>query len=122
MAYAIHIERRAADGRRLPIQLSEWHAAVMRTDGVRLVEGSFQATNPKTHEVITLRNDGGDTEVFSATDARWEPGFSWSPSGRISFRAPRDFSQPTSAMRRLALQLARGLDALLVGDEGEVYD
>jgi len=101
---------------------SEWHAAVMRTDGVRLVEGSFQATNPKTHEVITLPIDGGDTEVFSATDARWEPGFSWSPSGRISFRAPRDFSQPTSAMRRLALQLARGLDALLVGDEGEVYD
>jgi len=122
MAYSIHIERRTPDGQRSPIELSEWRAVVARTDGVRLVEGNFQATNPRTYEIITLRNDGGDAEIFSATDARWQPGFSWSRSGRISFPAPRDFEEPTSAVRRLALELARDLDARLVGDEGEVYD
>ena len=122
MAYAIHIERRAPDGRLLPIELSECCAVVTRTDGVRLLEGNFQATNPNTQEVITLTNAGGDAEVFSATDARWQPGLRWSSSGRISFRAPRDFAEPTSAMRRLALELARRLNARLFGDEGEVYD
>ena len=122
MAYAIHIKRRAPDAQSLPLELSEWRAAVARTDGVRMAEGDHRITNPKTGEIIQLRNNGGDAEVFFAGDASWRRVFRWSPPDRISFVAPRDFETPTSAIRRLALQLARDLDAVLVGDEGEIYD
>jgi hypothetical protein len=122
MAYAIHIERRAPDAQRLPVVLSEWRAAVERTDGVRMAEGDHRITNPKTGEIIKLRNDGGDAEVFFTVEASWRRVFYWSPPGRISFRAPRDFLEPTSVIRRLALKLARDLDAVLVGDEREMYD
>jgi hypothetical protein len=121
MAYAIHIERRAHDAEHMLLELSEWRAAVERTDGVRMAEGDFLITNPKTGEVIRLRNEGGDAEVLTG-DGSWRRAFRWSPSGRISFAAPRDFETPTSAIRRLALKLARELDAVLVGDEGEIYD
>ncbi|MGA2292153.1 hypothetical protein, partial [Bradyrhizobium sp.] len=121
MAYEIHIERRAADAQCLPIVLLEWRAAVARIDGVRLAEGDFQIANPKTGEVIRLRNAGGDAEVYFSEDAAWRRVFVWSPSGRISFRAPRDFDLPASVIGRLALELARELDALLVGDAGEIY-
>ena len=122
MAYEIHIERRGANAQRLPIALSEWRAVVERTDDVRMAEGDFQTTNPKTGEVIGIRNSGGDAEMFFSDKAAWLRAFRWSPSGRISFRAPRDFEVPTSAIRQAAIVLARGPGALHVGDEGEIYD
>ena len=122
MAYEIHIERRGANAQRLPIALSEWRAVVERTDDVRMAEGDFQTINPKTGEDIRFRNGGGDAEVFSPDNGEWLRAFCWLPSGRISFRAPRDFEAPTSAIRQAAAVLARGLDALVVGDEGEIYN
>jgi hypothetical protein len=122
MAYEIHIERRAPDARHLPIDLLEWRAVVAKAAGVRMAEGDFEISNPATGEVIRLRNSGGDAEVFFPGDALWRRVFRWSSPGRISFRAPRDFGAPASIIGRLALELARDLDALVVGDEGEIYD
>jgi hypothetical protein len=122
MAYEIHIARRAPEGQILPIALSEWRAAVQQTQNVRMAEGDFEITNPKTGEIIRLRNAGGDAEAFFSAKAEWLRVFCWSPSGRISFRAPRDFDLPASGIRRLAAELAHALGASLVGDEGEIYD
>jgi hypothetical protein len=122
MAYEIHITRRASDAQILPIGLSEWRTAAQQAPGIRMAEGNTEITNPKTGEIITLRNAGGDTEVLFSADATWRRVFYWSPSGRVSFRAPRDFDLPTSAIRRLAAKLARVLGGSLVGDGGKIYD
>jgi hypothetical protein len=122
MAYAIHIRRRDPNGQILPIAISEWRAAVQQTENVRIAEGDFRTGNPKTGEIIALRNTGGDAEVFFPAEAEWRRLFRWSPSGQVSFGAPRDFDLPTSDVRRLASKLAHALGASLVGDEGEVYE
>jgi hypothetical protein len=122
MAYEIHIARRHLDGQILPIALSEWRAAVQHTPGVRMAKGDYEITNPKTREIIGLRNAGGDAEAFFSAKAEWLRVFRWSPSGRVSFRPPGDFDLPTSSIRHLAAELARALGASLIGDEGEVYD
>jgi hypothetical protein len=122
MAYEIHIARRNSDAQILPIALSEWRIVVQQTQNVRMAEGDLEIINPKTGEIIRLRNAGGDAEAFFAAKAEWLRVFRWSPSGRISFRAPSDFDLPTSGTRRLAAELAHALGASLIGDEGEVYD
>jgi hypothetical protein len=122
VAYGIHIKRCASDGEILPIALSEWQAAVRQTPNVRMAEGDFELTNPKTGEIIRLRNDGGDAEVFFPANAAWLRVFRWSPDGRVSFNARGDFDLPTSPIRRLAAELARVLGGSLIGDEGEKYD
>jgi len=88
MAYEIHIARRHLDGQILPIALSEWRAAVQHTPGVRMATGDYEITNPKTREIIGLRNAGGDAEAFFSAKAEWLRVFRWSPSGRVSFRPP----------------------------------
>jgi hypothetical protein len=88
MAYEIHIARRDPDSQILPIALSEWRAAAQQTPGVRMAKGDSEITNPKTGEIIRLRNAGGDAEVFFPVDAEWLRVFCWSPSGRVSFRHP----------------------------------
>jgi hypothetical protein len=121
MAYGIHIMRRAPDDQILPIALSEWRTVVQQTQNVRMAEGDFEISNPTTGDIITLRNAGGDAEAFFSATSEWLRIFRWSPSGRISFGAPRDFDLPTSGIRRLAAELAHALGASLVGDEGEIY-
>ena len=54
----------APEGKILPIALSEWRAVVQQTHNVRMAEGDFEITNPKTGEIIRLRNAGGDAEAF----------------------------------------------------------
>src|SRR5215831_14286595 len=109
MAYAIHITRRGPEGQVVPIALSEWRAVVQQIPNVRLAEGDYNITNPKTGDIITLRNAGGDAEALFSPTAEWLRVFRWSPSGRISFNAPSDFDLPTSAIRRLAAELAHAL-------------
>jgi hypothetical protein len=121
MGYSIHIRRRDAGAQDSAIALSEWRAVVERTEGIRMAEGDYQITNPKTGELIRIRNRGGDAEVFFSREATWRRVFRWS-EGHISFAAPRDFDLPTCFIRRLAADLARALDARLVGEEGETYD
>ena len=122
MGYEIHIERQDSGGQNIPITLEEWRAIVEGTDGIRLAEGRHNVTNPKTGEVISFGNAGGDAEVFLPDASTWRRAFLWSRPGRISFRAPSDWDEPTSQIRRIATALARSLGATLVGDEGEVYE
>jgi hypothetical protein len=122
VGYEVHITRRNPAGKVRPIALAEWRAVVERTAGVRMADGDFEAVNPKTAEVIRIQNVDGDVEVFFPADGTWRRLFRWSRSGRISFRAPDDFDGPASAIRCLACELARGLKASLIGDEGEIYD
>ncbi len=120
MAYAIHIERRPEAGAS-SISLAEWEAVVERTEGVRLADGDAEAVNPRTGEVVRILNHGGDAEAFHPGDGSWRRIFYWNET-RVSFRAPDDFLARECVARSLARELARALDARLVGDEGEIYD
>lgn len=122
MGYDLHIERHASDGGRSSIALSEWKSAVNETSGVRLAEGSNQIANPRTGAILSVPNPGGDAEVYLETEDEWRRVFSWSPSGRISFRFTRDFDRPDNAIRVAARLLAQRLGAKIAGDEGEIYE
>ncbi|MBC7147106.1 MAG: hypothetical protein H5U24_17155 [Thioclava marina] len=114
--YTIYIERPAGP----PIGFDEWEYAVGKVDGVRLSTDEHQSvTNPKTGEVIGLRAGPGLAEI-RLRDGRWQHALRWF-SGTIVLRAPRDFDDPDSAMRRLLRVLAGELGAEVIGDEGETY-
>ncbi len=117
MGFEVHIKRED----RTPITLEEWCVAVDATDGVRLARDASIAVNPKTGDKIVIPHRPGDTEVFFSADDSWIPCLWWS-SGRISFKANKDFLQPDSPFRSAVARLAKRLNACLVGDTGEVYD
>jgi hypothetical protein len=122
MAYEIHITRLGPDGHSAPITFSDWRAAVEQTPNIRLAGADHQIGNPQTGEVIRIAHAGGDAEVLLSEDGQWRRVFRWSRTGRISFRAPRDFDRPDCDIRHIAADLARVLGARLVGDEGETYE
>ena len=116
MAYELHIERCHRK-----IQLEDWKSAVARVNGVRLCSNEHSATNPKTGEVISFPRSEGDAEICSPTDNTWRTSFYWF-NGRISFKAmllPDNVSDP---VWQIATALASHLDAIIRGDEGEIYD
>jgi len=121
MGYNIHIRRHNTGVPDSPIALSDWRVAVECTDGVRMAEEDYQIANPKTGELIRIRNRGGDAEILFPDEGAWRRVFWWF-EGRISFGAPRDFELPTCFIRRAATDLARALGARLIGDDGEIYD
>jgi len=75
MAYYLHIERAGDDPDSEPITMpsAERRAAVVvATKGVRLFAAqAHTAINPKTGEVISVRANVGDVEVYFADDDRW---------------------------------------------------
>ena len=117
MAYDLHIERTED----LPIALSEWHAAVAATEGVRLFAATAHTiTNPRTGEVISIGAREGDTEVLFP-EGKWHSVFRWRGHSAV-FAArfePTDTSHP---VWKAAVYLATHLGAVIRGDEGEVYD
>ena len=121
MGYEIHIERRDGDEQRLPIALKEWRTAVGTTEGVRMAEGDNQVINPRTGEVVSVPNSGGEAEMLFAADGEWVRVFYWRPPGRASFRATAAFDDENSDIRRIARGLAARLSAVLIGDDGETY-
>jgi hypothetical protein len=117
----IHITRNpqmADDGQ--VITLAEWVDAVERIDGVRLAEGDYSVRLPETGQVFTLRNNGGDAEVHHTHANEWRRTFRFDGQG-IQFRGPEDFDSPSNHLRQLARRLATALDAVVCGDEGEIY-
>lgn len=120
MAYMIHITRNPEqdeDGSAIP--LAEWIAAVAQHAHTRLAEGHYSVTLPETGQVFTLRNNGGDTEVNFGT-AGWRRVFRWDEDS-VVFRATEDFTDADSHLRTIARALATALDAVVRGDDGELY-
>jgi hypothetical protein len=122
LAYELHIERPGRE-----ISLEEWRGAVARTPGVRLAEGDVVGVNPSTTEEIRVRGSVGDVEVlfnrggllgFGARE-EWVRVFRF-VRGRASFK-PGDTTSQSDPVRKSAVQLARALGAIIVGDEGEEY-
>lgn len=122
MAYMIRITRNTegeADG--TTITLAEWIDAVNRIAHVRLAEGDYSVTLPETGQVFTLRNTGGDAELYFPQANAWRRVFRWDEDD-ISFVGTEEFASDAACQLRLiARQLAEALEASVVGDEGEVY-
>jgi len=118
MAYHLHIER--ADEK--PIALSEWHAAIAATHGVRLFTSEAHVgINPRTGEVLKMRADEGDAEVYFSDSDEWASVFKW--YGESAVFAPRvDVIDPAHPTWKAAVLLATHLGARIRGEAGEVYD
>ena len=118
MAYYLHIER--ADEQ--PIALSEWQAAINATEGVRLfAAAAHTGINQKTGEVVSLRADEGDAEVYFPESGEWGSAFRWREDSAVF--APRvDTIDPSHPTWRVAVALATLLGAGIRGDDGEAYD
>ena len=114
MSYTVHIEREQ------PIALAEWMDLVRTRADLRSREADHTSRNPQTGAVITIGRAEGETEL--RVGDTWVSAFRWRRSGTIAFEAPRDFDEPESAVRRVALELAKALNGCLVGEEGEEYE
>ena len=121
MAYMIHITRNPAfDEAGAIISLEEWVAGVARVDGVRLAEGDYTVRLPETGQTFTLRNNGGDAEVQHPQTGAWQRIFRWDGQG-VTFVRTQDFADDQSHLRAIARQLATALQAVVCGEEGELY-
>jgi len=124
MAYELHIERLPlnAKGEPTPIPLTDWKAALSAVQGVRLCPaGAESITNPKTGEVIGFPRRDGDAEVYIPDKQEWRSVFRWFAGAahvNASFE-PGDKSHP---VWQAAVVLAARLNAVIRGDDGEVYD
>lgn len=122
MAYMIRITRNTEgeeDG--AAITLAEWIDAVNGIAHVRLAEGDYSVTLPETGQVFTLRNNGGDAELYLPLVNAWRRVFRWDEED-ISFVGTDEFASDAACqLRAIARQLAEVLEASVVGDEGEVY-
>jgi hypothetical protein len=124
MSYELHIERLSASDPNTveEIALARWKDAVAGTEGVRhRPPGLFSVTNPTTGEVLSIPTEDGDAEVYFPREDKWHLVFRWR-RGSASFKARPyvgDLSHPAWAA---AVSLAETVDAVIRGDEGEVYD
>jgi hypothetical protein len=116
MAYELHIERGPTE-----IRLEEWKRVVAGIDGVRLCLAAHSITNPKTHEIISLPAREGDAEMCLAKQEAWHPVFRWF-NGRISFKVMLLSDRVSDPIWQVATELAGRLDAIIRGDNGEVYN
>lgn len=123
MAYTISITRNLEQDEDGPfIPLTEWVEVVSRIEGVRLAEGDYSVRLPETGQVFTLRNNGGDTEVFFPATGAWRRVFRWNEED-ISFVGTEEFgADPDCHLRNVARKLAVALEAIVRGDDGETYD
>jgi hypothetical protein len=122
MTGEIHLEREGAGGLRAWIPLDEWCEQVRRTTGIRIAEDHQPARNPATGKALGFGETAGDAEVWFPAERAWRRIFRWDPAGFIAFRAPADFHEPSSHVRRAASAMARRLRALIVGDGGEIFE
>ncbi|MCW1885235.1 hypothetical protein OKA04_10890 [Luteolibacter flavescens] len=116
MAYHLHIAK--AD--ESEIASDAWQAAVIETEGIRLLAADAQTiTNPATGEVIRLRASEGDAEVFFPDQDRWHLVFRWRGNSAAFDARLAETDHP---VWEAAVALATALGAIIRGDEGEAYD
>jgi hypothetical protein len=109
------------------LTFDEWKRAIRGRSDVRLQDAPASARNPTTGVVISIGHRDGDAEVL--IDGNWTPCFWWrdgdpaddSPSSAL-FNAPSDFDAPGSRVRSIARELAKSLNARLVGEDGEEHE
>jgi hypothetical protein len=118
MAYCLHIERED----RAPIALAEWQAAVAKTEGVRIFAlAAHTGINPQTGEVLRMRANEGDTDVFFPDENEWQSIFRWHGDSAI-FAARFETTETSHPIWKASVALATLLGARIRGDEGEIYD
>lgn len=121
MAYMIRITRDARAEKGGAITLAEWVAAVEALEHTRLADGDYSVTLPETGQVFTLRNNGGDAELFHPQANAWRRVFRWDDE-EVSFVGSDEFTRDAAChLRSIARQLAEALQASVIGDEGETY-
>jgi hypothetical protein len=123
MASMIRITRNPAmDEDGASIALAEWVDAVSRHEGVRIADGDYSVTRPETGQVFTLRNNGGDTEMFVSHVGAWQRVFRWDEED-ILFIGTEAFGVDAQCqLRSMARALANALQAVVCGDDGRIYD
>lgn len=124
MSYSLHIERSGSE-----ISLEEWLAAAATLKNVRQRKIQFITENPVHGDIIKVKNFPGDLEVVwprSFLDHIFGKNLGWRPAfffnhGSASFLPPEDIDSPEDPVRNVATQLARILNASIIGDDGEEY-
>ena len=120
MGYDLFLQRQEPDGTRSSISLSEWQATVETTDYVRLSTGDWTITNPKTGEILSCPNNGGDADVYFPEEDTWHRVFSFSNfGGSINFRG--SVFSDKAAISTVARTLAQKLAAVIRSESGEIY-
>ena len=102
---------------RLVIGEEEWVAAVESIPGIRIAHRNPSFTNPRTGDVITIRNSEKSVEVLDAS-GNWHMGIHFS-KGRVTLSGVA--WEAGNPIGEAASQLAAKLDAKIIGDEGEHY-
>ncbi len=122
MAYMIRITRNAQGDEDGPIiTLAEWIDTVNSIAHVRLADGDYSVTLPETGQTFTLRNNGGDAELFFPQANTWRRVFRWDEED-VSFVGTDEFANDAACqLRSIARQLAEALQASIIGDDGEPY-
>lgn len=122
MAYTLKIER--TDGEE--ITLDQWREAVDAIEGVRNCTNELHnAKNPMSGAIMSMPVSAGDAEMFDSEINNWRFCFRWDGSA-VAFNARvlervmnGDLSDP---LWLVVKNLARRLQASIVGEEGEVYN
>ena len=124
MGYSLHIERKNS-----PITIAEWKKAVNEIHNARLQSTSVIGLNPSTGEKIEIPANEGDVEVLFAVNGikklfggkpTWEHAISFH-NGRAVFSASEDIENKSNPIHQVATALAKKLNAIIRGDEGEEY-
>ncbi len=114
MAYSLYIERNS------PITVDEWLSAVETIDDLRIDESDTVGINPATGAEIRIPGrTKKEVAIWFPKSKEWiKVFFFW--EGRILLK-PNDWDNPKSPLRVKAFELARKLNAEIIGDNGEKY-
>ncbi len=104
------------------ITLAEWLEAVARHQHVRLATGDYAVRLPETGQTFTLRNTGGDAELFLPHAGAWQRVFRWDEEDILFVGTEVFGADPACHLRSVARMLAGELQAVVCGDDGEIYD
>lgn len=113
MGFSLYIERDPS------ISVEEWRNAVEATEELKFDESDFVATNPLSGEEIRIPGSPENAALWFAEFGEWIKIFFFR-RGRIVINLT-DWDDPKSPVRDKSFELARKLNAGIVGDGGEIY-
>lgn len=113
MAYSLNIERNPQ------ITFEELLIVVKEIKDTKIIESDTVGINPKTKEEIRILGSKKGIALWFSELEEWIKVFHFA-RGRIVFKA-NGWDDPKSPVRSKAFELARKLNAEIIGDEGEIY-